>query len=126
MAQSLGEKVTSFSAYTEVHKILLKNSKEIKKLYRLFISFQFLRYQAGLPETTHSWLKEVLFIKDPAICIIHRIHFILNKGKWQWNLCLLNTIQKRLFYIKRHNAKHPEGIKNEWILSFHHRGSHNT
>lgn len=52
MAQSLGEKVTSFSAYTEVHKILLKNSKEIKKLYRLFISFQFLRHQAGLPETT--------------------------------------------------------------------------
>lgn len=61
---------------------------------------------------------EVPFIKDPAICIMHRINFILNKGKWQWNLCLLNTIQEPLCYIKRHNAKHPEGTKNEWICPF--------
>lgn len=112
MAQSLGKKITSFSAYTEVCKILFKNSKEIKKLYGTFISFQLLRHQAGLPESSHALLKEVLLLKDPAICIMHRIYFKLNKGKCQWNLCLLNTIEKHFFYIQRHNAKHPEGIKN--------------
>lgn len=112
-----GEKMTSFSAYTEVHKILLKNSKEIKKLYRSFISFSFLRHQIGLPESTHALLKEVLFIKDPAIYITHRIYFKLNKGKCQWNLCLLNTIEKRFCYIQRHNAKHPEAIRNGSVFS---------
>lgn len=113
-----GEKITSFSAYTEVHKILFKNSKEIKKSYRSFISFQLLRHQVGLPESTHALLKEVLFIKDPATCIMHRIYFKLNKDKCQWNLCLLNTIEKHFCYIQRHHEKHPEGIKNEWICLF--------
>lgn len=113
-----GEKMTSFSAYTEVHKILFKNSKEIKKLYRSFISFQFLWHWIRLPESTHALLKEVLFINDPAICIMCRIYFKLNKGKCQYNLCLLNTIEKRFCYTEWHNAKHLEDLKNEWILIF--------
>lgn len=49
---------------------------------------------------------------------MHRIYFKPNKGKCQWNLCLLNTIEKRFCYTQRHNAKHPEGIKNERICLF--------
>lgn len=58
--------MTSFSAYTEVHKILLKNSKEIKKLYRSFISFQFLRHQVGLPESTHAFAIRSTLDKGPS------------------------------------------------------------
>lgn len=70
--------MTSLSAYTEVHKILLKNPKEIKKLYKLFISFQFLRHQIGLPETKHTAKGSILH-KGPSN--MHRIYFKLDKGK---------------------------------------------
>lgn len=45
------------------------------KIYKLFIFFQFSRYQIGLPESNHTLLKEVFFVKDPAVCITHRIYF---------------------------------------------------